>query len=118
LGAARGEVDLVGLGAETSGHALAGLVERGARLTPPAVRAGWIAEAGAVERLHRLAHLRAHRGGGGVVEVNGGRHDLKLTRFDPPRLGCPGPPLGGWAPPAACPPASEVRQTAGSARPV
>ncbi|OYV65739.1 MAG: hypothetical protein B7Z72_12070 [Gemmatimonadetes bacterium 21-71-4] len=64
LGAARGEADLVGVRAEAAGHALARLIQGGARLAAPAMHAGGVAEPRAVERPHGVEHLRAHRGRG------------------------------------------------------
>src|SRR5688500_3027465 len=67
FGSARGEADLVGVRAQTSGHALARLVQRGARLAPPSMGARRVAEARSEERLHRLEHLRTNRRGRGVI---------------------------------------------------
>ena len=63
-----------GVGAETSPHALARLVERGARFATPAMHARGVAEARAEERQHRVEHLRSHRGGRGVIEIDGLGH--------------------------------------------
>jgi len=49
---------------------LARLVQRRASFAPPPVSAGRIPEARAVERLHRLENLFAHRCRGGVIEIN------------------------------------------------
>ena len=63
--------DFVGVRAETTGDALAGFVQRGARLTPPAVYARGVAEARAVKRLHHLEYLPADGGRRGVIEIYG-----------------------------------------------
>ena len=67
--------------AETSGDALAGLVERGAGVAAPAVDARGVAEARAEERQHRLEHLGAHRRRRGVVEVDGLRHRRNIWKL-------------------------------------
>src|SRR5687768_4632946 len=79
LGAARGETDLIGVRAETSGNALASLIERSARLTPPPVGARGIPEARAEVRLHRFEDLGTNRGRSRVVEVDRGRHGLNIA---------------------------------------
>ena len=67
-----------GGGAETSGDALARLVERGARFAAPPMDAGRVAEARPEEGQHRVEDLLAHRRGRGVVEVDGLRHTLEV----------------------------------------
>ena len=59
-----------GVRAERRGEPLTRLVERRARLAPPAVDAGGIAELGAVERLHRGKDFRANGRRRGMVEVD------------------------------------------------
>ena len=74
FGSAGRETDLVGVGAETGGDALARLVERCPRLAPPPVHTRRIAEARPEERAHRVEDLGAHRRRRRMVEIDGGRH--------------------------------------------
>jgi hypothetical protein len=74
LGSARREDDFVDTRANRARHALAGFVERHARLASPPVRGRRVAEARAEERTHRFENFVADRSGGRVIEVDGGRH--------------------------------------------
>src|SRR5690606_8833264 len=79
LGAAGGEDDVAGPYPQHCRHAGARIGESvGGRLADRVV-AGRIAERAGEERKHRLQHLRAHRGGGGVVEVAHAQPPLILT---------------------------------------
>ena len=69
LGAAGGEHDLAGLGAEERRDLLPGLLERGLRRPGRRVAAARVAERAPQERRHRRDRLGPHRGGRGVVEV-------------------------------------------------
>ena len=82
LGAAGGEDHLVGLGADRLGHLAPGLLEAGARGPAEPVGARRVAEGlGRQVGQHRLQHLGADRGGGGVVEVDGRvGHEGKVSR--------------------------------------
>ena len=79
LSAAGGDDDLVGSRAHTSGDPLASLIERGSRIATPAMDARWIAEPSVPERRHRLEHLAADGGGGGVIEIDGVRHARNIS---------------------------------------
>src|SRR5262249_7198099 len=60
LGASGGEANLVGGCAKTSADSLAGLGQCRARLTPPTMHAGWVAEARPKKGQHGLEDLRLY----------------------------------------------------------
>ena len=74
LGAAAGEDDFAGLGAEQVGHLCPRPIHRLAGLPPLGVEARRIAPKLVEIRPHGLQHPRIGRRGGGVVEVDALRH--------------------------------------------
>ena len=71
LGTPGREHDLAGLGAESAGHSLAGVVETGTRPPAERVRGRRIPEVVAQPGQHRLERLVAQGRGSGVVKVDG-----------------------------------------------
>ncbi len=74
LGATGGDDDLAGQAAQHAGDLLVRFTQGLARLPAKAVQAARIAVVFTEIGQHRLQHLRANRGGGGVVEVDGFWH--------------------------------------------
>ena len=84
LGAAAGEVDLVGFGVQRGGHLGAGLVEQAARVAAKGVDARGVAVHSGQAGHHGLQHGLGDAGCGGVVHINA-VHELyrpfRLLRF-------------------------------------
>ena len=74
FGAAAGEVDFPGLGAQAAGHGLAGLFQGLFGLLAQGVQAGGVAIHFLIKGQHGLQHLGSDSGGGGVVRVNLSAH--------------------------------------------
>src|SRR5690606_16629951 len=69
LGPSRGEVDLPGIGAQSLGRPLPGLIELLSDLAAKPVNAGRVAKLILKIRNHRFKYFRPHRCGGGMIEI-------------------------------------------------
>ena len=85
LGAARGEGDLGGTGAEPSSDRRTRVTQGGRRGLAEPMGARRVAELAREVGPHRLEHLAAHRGGGGFVEVVDCPSDHASTSTSRPR---------------------------------